>query len=170
MAIINDNPVAALSAPVSQVCLGDAALNLNGSPSGGTYSGIGTTGASFDPASAGIGQHTIVYTYTDANGCSDTDNLVLDVSECTGIQSQALTTAHLSIYPNPVTDQVIVKSNLTNPARVIIMDASGRTVLSHNLSSSEEVVNTAALAKGMYVLSLRDASGKTLKAVKLVKD
>ncbi|MEW5846490.1 MAG: T9SS type A sorting domain-containing protein, partial [Bacteroidota bacterium] len=40
-----------------------------GSPAGGVYSGNGVTGTTFDPAAAGVGTHTITYTYTDGNGC-----------------------------------------------------------------------------------------------------
>ena len=46
-------------------------------PQGGIYSGTAVTDDgngltySFDPAAAGVGIHTITYTYTDANGCTD---------------------------------------------------------------------------------------------------
>lgn len=41
------------------------------SPMGGTFSGPGVTGSDFDPMTAGIGSHTITYTYTDGiTGCS----------------------------------------------------------------------------------------------------
>lgn len=51
----------------------DAGLQpLNGSPAGGTYSGPGITGSDFDPAVAGVGTHTVTYTYSDVNGCSET--------------------------------------------------------------------------------------------------
>jgi hypothetical protein len=47
-----------------------------GLPTGGVYSGPGVTDAgngtnySFDPATAGVGPHTLTYTYTDGNGCT----------------------------------------------------------------------------------------------------
>ena len=47
-----------------------------GAPTGGVYSGTGVTDDgngmtySFDPAAAGVGVHTITYSYTDPNGCS----------------------------------------------------------------------------------------------------
>ncbi|MDF1698621.1 MAG: SdrD B-like domain-containing protein [Saprospiraceae bacterium] len=55
----------------------------NGIPSGGVYSGVGVTDDgngmtySFDPAIAGVGVHTITYTFTDSNGCIDSasDNI-----------------------------------------------------------------------------------------------
>ncbi|MDB3906151.1 hypothetical protein N9355_01620, partial [Crocinitomicaceae bacterium] len=52
-----------------------AGLGL-GTPTGGVYSGAGITDDgngttySFDPAAAGVGTHTITYTFTNANGCT----------------------------------------------------------------------------------------------------
>ena len=46
-----------------------------GTPTGGVYSGPGVTDDgngmtySFDPATAGVGVHTLTYTYTDGNSC-----------------------------------------------------------------------------------------------------
>lgn len=59
----------------------DAGLQpLNGFPAGGTYSGPGITGSDFDPAVAGIGTHTVTYTYSDVNGCSGTVSGTIQVT------------------------------------------------------------------------------------------
>jgi hypothetical protein len=42
-----------------------------GSPSGGVYTGTGVSGNTFDPSLAGVGVHTITYSYTDNNSCSN---------------------------------------------------------------------------------------------------
>jgi gliding motility-associated-like protein len=62
------------------VCINAAAITLNGTPAGGTFSGPGVTGNSFNPATAGAGTHTITYSYTDANGCanSGTSTIIVD--------------------------------------------------------------------------------------------
>ncbi len=49
------------------VCVDAADIALSGSPTGGTWSGTGVTGDSFDPSA---GTQTISYSYTDGNGCS----------------------------------------------------------------------------------------------------
>lgn len=46
----------------SSYCINDDAVVLTGSPGGGTFSGPGMTGSTFDPADAGVGIHTIEYT------------------------------------------------------------------------------------------------------------
>ncbi|MEO1518033.1 MAG: PKD domain-containing protein [Bacteroidota bacterium] len=48
-----------------------------GSPAGGTWaidgSGVLLSGSVFDPAASGDGVYTLTYTYTDPNGCSNSD-------------------------------------------------------------------------------------------------
>lgn len=41
-----------------------------GYPVGGSYSGTGVSGTNFNASVAGVGTHTITYSYTDINGCS----------------------------------------------------------------------------------------------------
>jgi len=56
--------------PLVDVCLDDAPFMLNPpKPAGGSYSGTGISGGSFDPGVAGTGDHIITYYYTDGNGC-----------------------------------------------------------------------------------------------------
>jgi len=46
-------------------------VTLEATPAGGTWSGAGVDGDAFDPAVAGAGTHTLTYSYTDGNGCSN---------------------------------------------------------------------------------------------------
>ncbi|MEX0982162.1 MAG: hypothetical protein WD577_13360 [Bacteroidales bacterium] len=56
---------------ISPVCVNTPPFNLTqGSPGGGIYSGTGiTTSPQFNPSIAGIGTHTLTYTFTSGNGC-----------------------------------------------------------------------------------------------------
>ncbi|MCX6153796.1 MAG: T9SS type A sorting domain-containing protein [Candidatus Kapabacteria bacterium] len=55
------------------ICMDAGAFDLtSGFPVGGNYSGAkGINGTKFDPLSAGAGSHTITYSYTTPEGCSD---------------------------------------------------------------------------------------------------
>jgi PKD repeat protein len=56
------------------VCGNNPAFDLTGGlPAGGLYSGNGVAGSglTFDPIVAGPGVHTLTYTYTDANSCTN---------------------------------------------------------------------------------------------------
>jgi Putative metal-binding motif/Secretion system C-terminal sorting domain/HYR domain len=71
-------PAVTFTAP-ADVCENEAAAQyfLSGDPAGGVYSGPGVTddnnGVSFtfNPAAAGPGLHTLTYTYTDGNSCTN---------------------------------------------------------------------------------------------------
>ena len=60
-------------------CLDDADIVLNGTPSGGTWTGQGVTGNMFDPS---YGTETLTYTYTAMNGCVDSDQTTIEVTSC----------------------------------------------------------------------------------------
>lgn len=75
-----------VAAPVVQFNLADSfcvsaqAVNLNASPAGGVFSGIGVNNnGQFVPATAGIGTGEVYYTYTAPNGCSTTDTQLVQV-------------------------------------------------------------------------------------------
>ncbi|MDC8004521.1 HYR domain-containing protein [Aureisphaera galaxeae] len=79
-------PIVAFTAP-ADLCV-DAGVQAGlggGTPTGGVYSGPGVTDDgngmtySFDPAAAGVGVHTITYTFTDANGCTASASDMIEV-------------------------------------------------------------------------------------------
>lgn len=74
--IITVNPLPTVtSGSYSTQCVDNAAFPLVGTPAGGTWSGRGVNGSNFDPADAGPGTHAVTYTYTNANGCSNTSTV-----------------------------------------------------------------------------------------------
>lgn len=61
----------------SAICQNAADVVLNaGSPAGGTYSGTGVSGGNFDPS---VSTQSILYTYTDGNGCSNSSTTTISV-------------------------------------------------------------------------------------------
>ena len=62
-------------------CLNSTVYALSGGlPAGGTYSGTGVTGTNFNASVAGVGTHSITYTYKDTNGCTNiaVNNIVVN--------------------------------------------------------------------------------------------
>ncbi len=59
-----------------QVCVNGSTQALSGQPTGGTWSGTGTSGSTFNPANSGPGRFTLSYSYQDpSSGCSNTDTI-----------------------------------------------------------------------------------------------
>lgn len=59
------------------LCSSDAPITLGGLPAGGTWSGPGVTGDTFDPA---VGTSTLIYTY-DVGNCLNIDSTTIIVNE-----------------------------------------------------------------------------------------
>jgi PKD repeat protein len=139
------------------LCDYNPAITLSqGTPAGGTYSGTGVSGTSFDPAVAGLGTHTITYNYTDGTGCSAsaTSNIVVDA--CAKVDELDLNS--ISIYPNPASEII----TLTSSAKIVevrILDLSGKELGSYN----SNVISVDHLSNGTYVLSIQTEQGSISK-------
>ncbi|MCF8296667.1 MAG: T9SS type A sorting domain-containing protein [Saprospiraceae bacterium] len=68
---INPLPIVSFSGLSSNICSYDSIYALLGSPFGGTFTGNGITGNSFNPVNTYPGSHSIKYSYTDFNGCNN---------------------------------------------------------------------------------------------------
>ena len=64
---VNAIPTVGISGLASDYCVNSPSVTLVGSPGGGTLSGNGISGTTFNPGLAGAGTHSIIYTYTDVN-------------------------------------------------------------------------------------------------------
>ncbi len=71
--------------PQHEVCINGGKINMVATPAGGTFSGSGIAGNSFDPAAAGAGQKTVTYSVTYAEGCSSTKDAVITVNDVANI-------------------------------------------------------------------------------------
>jgi hypothetical protein len=75
-----------------------------GTPLGGEYSGNGVSEINgmyyFSPATAGLGEHVITYTYADQNACENYAMDTVHVVESVGI-NEIIDGVRLNIYPNP---------------------------------------------------------------------
>ncbi|PKP22851.1 MAG: hypothetical protein CVU05_02095 [Bacteroidetes bacterium HGW-Bacteroidetes-21] len=60
-------------------CQNELQDTLDGIPSGGVFSGTGVTGNIFSPYNAGEGNHTIIYSFLNANGCTSYDSVTITV-------------------------------------------------------------------------------------------
>ncbi len=77
---VNVHPLTALQInPVGTLCSTGNTVSLSATPTGGTFSGPGVTGNSFNPQATGSGTYTITYTYQDANSCMVTQDMNVQV-------------------------------------------------------------------------------------------
>lgn len=72
-------PTLAFVGLLNKYCVNGNAITLQASPTGGTFSVNGNNTTSFNPANLGIGQHTVRYTFTDANTCTNSLEQTVEV-------------------------------------------------------------------------------------------
>jgi len=82
----------------------------------------------------------------------------LEKSTTTGINAP---TINVSVYPNPIKDYVNI--SITEDSQAIIIDLSGKTLISLTLNAGSNRINTSALPSGVYLLK---AGNKVVKLVK----
>ncbi len=148
---------------VDELCVYNSAITLAGaSPAGGTFSGTGVTGSSFDPATAGLGSHTITYMYTDANGCMNSDTDAMDVDACLSISEADK--AIISVYPNPSSGLFEV-AGLTGTSLVTIVDAQGRTIDFNmvSISNSQVSIDISTMPNGIYLMNIDNTMIRLVK-------
>ena len=113
---VNPLPTVTLNLPFDTLYLNSPIQTLSGgSPAGGIFTGTGISGGTLTPASLAIGNYTVTYNYTDANGCS---------SSATDIFMIIPKADKINIYPNP---------SLNGAANIVVTpDLNGGTAIAWN--------------------------------------
>ena len=129
-------------------CATDGAVTLSATPAGGTFSGQGVTGNRFDPATAGVGSHTI--SYTAPNGSCPVAPIIISV---------------VSSTPTLVTNSTSLLScngtaDLTLPE--ITAGSLPGLVFTYwtDSAATKPLVNPKAVGVGTYYIKGATASGK----------
>lgn len=122
------NPLPIVDAGViDPLCSDTTDIQLLGSPLGGTWSGNGVTGSTFSPSSAGVGLHTLVYSYTDANGCFNSDNVLVQVNSCFSVNACTYTQGYYGSVNGNSCDEDSLYNNAVSLIRRLL--SSGPIVI-----------------------------------------
>jgi hypothetical protein len=124
--VVNNLPAVTVLTFTDTTCVNYSSVTLAGAPAGGTFSGSGVNGASFDPAVAGVGTHVVTYAYTDANGCSNTATTSIVVDACVGLGESAINS--IRVFPNPTNTVINVASTREDIAVVVLTNSVGEVV------------------------------------------
>ncbi len=165
---INSLPSVSLLLNPDTVCVSTGSYSLSGGlPSGGSYSGSGVSGGNFSPALAGVGMHTIDYSYTDGNFCTTTNSSQIVVDVCSGIKS-ILDYGHIIIYPNPGNGVFIIENSFTE-GMITVLDVLGNSIYSAQINQSGKTdkiqVDLSKQTKGMYFLNMQNGEKIIVKKI-----
>jgi uncharacterized protein (DUF427 family) len=162
---VNALPFVTLTLPQDSFCSNQPSASVlsGGSPAGGVWSGPGVSGNLFTPALAGPGLHTIAYTYTDTNACSNIATEVVFVDVCNGVNT---TTADaFAVYPNPAHNVVIIRLGEDHQVKTIVLyDMTGRLLMQEAVNNRTQLeLSLNGLESGVYLI---EAGNKQIKLVK----
>lgn len=156
--VIHDLPTVSLGA-FSDVCVYTPSFNLTGgTPTGGTYSGLGVSSNVFNPTAAGLGTHSIVYSYVDVNGCSSSDTSEIVVDGCASIEELQ---AKMTLFPNPASTSFVIEG-VEGIEAVRLMDLSGRIVLH---SKASKTVSIEGIPGGTYFVQVETSKALLLSRI-----
>ncbi|WP_047547492.1 T9SS type A sorting domain-containing protein [Psychroserpens sp. Hel_I_66] len=86
---------------------------------------------------------------------------------CQTLDIEEVVFVDFEIYPNPVQDQLIVKTSLNSAITIEVLDINGRLIHAQSLTDSINKVDLSGLNSGMYLL--RISHDKSIFTKKIIK-
>lgn len=146
------------------VTISDEEFQLSGAqPTGGVYSGNGVSDGYFNPEIAGVGEHTISYTYTFDEEM--TCDFIITVQEPDFAENTEIN--NINIYPNPTTGTIFI-DNIDNVSLEIV-DMLGQIIKrKSNIKNSAEI-NISEYPNGTYFIRIINGNTIVNKKINLIK-
>ena len=160
------NPVVTIE-DVEDLCVGDGAVTLVGTPSGGDFTGSFVSGNQFTPSTPG--DFSITYGYTDGNGCAGSASTTIRVTECSNNASlNSIIKSSVNLYPNPSSGQLNIEVDKSMSGITMqIIDMTGQEIYRQLIASTKTSISLESIANGIYFVKLNgDNSTQTLRWIK----
>jgi subtilisin-like proprotein convertase family protein len=161
---VNPLPVVSAGSLPARICISDTLVPLNGTPVGGSWSGIGTSGMSFVPTATAVGTWPITYTFADLNGCVNRATIPVTVLSCDE-RDRDLNSSGVQLYPNPNNGRFNLRVNSTrfNMLGMRVFNTAGQLVSVKQWSglvfARVVPVDLSNLPAGIYMVRLYYGDG-----------
>jgi len=125
-------------------------------PAGGTFTGTGVVGDTFDPNGLDNGTYIITYTYTDpTTGCDNSCdfNVIVDVD----ISVADITVESIGIFPNPNKGEFTIDfSNIQGDVSYQVYDTKGSIIVQREIPTNGNTVEEVSvdLTPGVYYVKI----------------
>lgn len=157
-------PQLQLTASQQTVCeTQDVLLNASGASSYYWEYGLPMTASLNYPMTA---KKTFYLTGINADGCSSTTSITIDVANCTGLSDHSA--ERVQAFPNPVSDTIHLV-DVPAGSEIMIYDKTGRLVKDVVTQTSDPAVDIRHLEKGIYIVKIENGS-RMISTFKIVKD
>ena len=153
---VSEIPTVEITSPFSNVCNTAGGFSLGASPLGGSFSGPGVSGSTFSPSSAGVGTHTVSYSYTNGGGCEASASLVITVDNCAGLIQNGLETVVL--YPNPNKGSFTIVG-LPERGSISVYTIEGKVILEESIKAYSQLIELNDVVPGVYRIRVTSEYG-----------
>jgi hypothetical protein len=140
-----------------RICISDTLVPLEGTPSGGSWSGIGVSGFNFVPTATAVGTYTLTYTFTNTFGCTNRATTNVTVIDCPE-RIRLLRDNAVILFPNPNNGQFNIRVNsvLYNYLGMNVYNSAGQLITKktfNGLAYGRTVpINLTHLPSGVYMV------------------
>lgn len=109
---------------------------------------------------------SLIVSFTDLFAPGGTSYYRLKSNSCDGTYSYSkiisveLPALSVEFYPNPVRDELTIRTSLVqeNPVEISIYDATGRKVQTESITFDPQTINTSTLTKGVYTVIIHNGN------------
>jgi len=116
----------------------------------------------------GLGNFEINVVVTDENGCTNSDTVILTVTEPLSLFETTFSNIGLKVYPIPSSNEVIVElDKLKKGIEIKVFDVNGKLLMSDDIKHVKNIFDISTYSNGLYFFNLsKGAEAKTIKVVK----
>ncbi len=119
------------------------------------------------PTGTVTGNKTFTVIGINSEGCTTSKTMLVNVNPCLGIEKLEGDNSASHIFPNPFANQLTISGLI---GKVVVYNTLGQAVMNVEVNGNDEIMNTAELPKGAYILKVYDSAGMNTKTIKLVKN
>ena len=137
------------------------------------FVGGGISGTTFSPSIAGAGSHTIVYIYSDGNGCSNAYCETTDIS--TSKSEILINESAINVYPNPNagTFNVSFSLNKSEKVNIKVVNNLGEIIYTQSnrkaKGSYNNTINLNSQPDGIYYIDVEVGERYYSEIISLMK-
>lgn len=162
-------PVFSVSTNIALLCKGQTA----------TLTASGVTNCTWSPGGVGtsvVVSPTVTTTFTaygsNGPGCVKPVLLTQTVSDCTELEESSIDNLAVSVFPNPVTNELSFINNFNSDFEISIYDSQSKLIFSKKVMLNEGVIklDTSKYPSGIYHLKFIELNRAYVVKVVVVKD
>lgn len=144
-------PVVSFSISQNILCQNSGSVLLQGQPNGGVFLGNNVLGNSY--LTNTITSSSVIYKYTDINGCFNYDQKCISVVNCTS-NNERNKLNEIIVFPNPFNSTLHIQNSSSTIKNGSIININGKVLFEFEINMNSTYHFENNLEKGIYILKI----------------